>query len=56
MDLQQVKQALLMAFAPDPFVAFDTFVSRRLHPGETVDEYLGDLHDQTRLIEENTFD
>ena len=28
-DLQQVKQALLVAFAPDTFVAFDTFVSRR---------------------------
>ena len=42
-DLQQVKQAFLVAFAPDPFVAFDTFVSRRLHPGETVGEYLGDL-------------
>ena len=32
-DLQQVKQALLVAFAPDLFVAFDTFVSRRLRPG-----------------------
>ena len=38
-DLQQVKQVLLVAFAPDPFVAFDTFVSSRLRPGETVDEY-----------------
>ena len=55
-DLQQVKQALLMAFAPDPFVAFDTFVSRCLHPRETVDEYLGDLQDLACLIEENTFD
>ena len=55
-DLQQVKQALLVAFAPDPFVAFDTFVLRCLHPGETVDEYLGDLQDLARLIEENTSD
>ena len=55
-DLQQVKQALLVAFAPDPFVAFDTFVSRRLHPGETVNEYLGDLLDLAHLIEENTSD
>ena len=55
-DLQQVKQALIVAFAPDPFVAFDTFVSRRLHPGETVDEYLGDLQDLARLFEENTSD
>ena len=44
-DLQQVKQTLLVAFAPDPFVAFDTFVSHHLRPGETVDEYLDDLQD-----------
>ena len=50
--LQQVKQALHVAFAPDPFVAFDTFVSRRLRSGETVDEYLGDLQDLARRIEE----
>ena len=55
-DLQQVKHALLAAFAPDPFVAFDTFVSRRLRPRETVDRYLGDLQDLARLIEENTSD
>ena len=55
-DLQQVKQALLVAFAQDPFVAFDTFVSRRLRPRETVDEYLVDLQDLTRLIDENTSD
>ena len=42
-DLQQVKRAFFVAFAPDPFVAFNTFVSHRLLPGETVDEYLGDL-------------
>ena len=55
-DLQQVKRALLVAFAPDPFVALDTFISRHLRPGETVDEYLGDLQDLARLIEENTSD
>ena len=55
-DLQQVKQALLVAFVPDPFFAFDTFVSRRLCPGETVDKYLGDLQDLACLIEENTSD
>ena len=55
-DLQQIKQALLVAFAPDPFVAFDTFVLHCLHPGETVDEYLGDLQDLARLIKENTSD
>ena len=55
-DLQQVKQALLVAFVPGPFIAFDTFISRRLRPGETVDEYLGDLQDLAHLIEENTSD
>ena len=55
-DLQQVKQVLLVAFAPDPFVAFDTFVLRCLHPVETVDEYLGDLQYLACLIEENTPD
>ena len=55
-DLQQVKQALLVAFVLDPFVAFDTFVSRCLHPGETVDEYWGDLQDRACLIKENTSD
>ena len=55
-DLPQVKQALLLTFAPDPFVAFDTFVLRRLRPEETVDEYLGDLQDLVYLIEENTSD
>ena len=54
--LQQVKQALLIAFAPNPFVSFDTFVLHRLRPRETVDEYLGDLQDLARLIEENTSD
>ena len=50
-DLQQVKQAPLMAF-----VAFDTFVSCRLHTEETVHEYLGDLKDLARLIKGNTSD
>ena len=45
-----------MAFVPDPFVIFDTFVSRHLHPRETMDKYLGNLQDLARLIEENTSD
>ena len=45
-----------MAFAPDPFVSFDIFFLHRLRPGETVDEYLGDLQELARLIEENTSD
>ena len=32
-DLQQVKQALLVAFAPDLFVTFDIFVLHHLRPG-----------------------
>ena len=43
-----------MAFAPDPFVAFDKFASRRLHPEETVDEYLCDLQDLARLIKKTS--
>ena len=33
-DLQQVKRTLLVAFAPDPFVTFDTYVSRHLRLGK----------------------
>ena len=55
-DLQQVKQAILMAFVPDSSVAFDIFVSYRLCPGETVYKYLGDLQDLACLIKENTSD
>ena len=40
-DLQQVKQALLVAFALDLFVAFDTFVSHRLRPGENCGQIFG---------------
>ena len=49
---QQVKEALLEAFGPDLFVAFDTFVLHHLCPGE----YLGDLQDLACLIKENTSD
>ena len=42
-DLEQVKRALLITFALDPFVAFDKFISRCSRPGETVDEYFGNL-------------
>ena len=55
-DSQQVKQVLLVAFVSDPFVTFDTFVLYCLCPGETVNEYLGDLQNLARLIEENTSD
>ena len=44
------------AFVPDTFVAFDTFVSHCFHPGETVDEYLGNLQDLACLIKENASD
>ena len=45
-----------MAFLPDPFVAFDIFVSHCLHHGQTVDKYLGYLQDIAHLIEVNTSD
>ena len=52
-NLERVKEALITAFAPDQFVAYDRFVARRLQPNETVDEYLGGLQDLARLVDEH---
>ena len=38
--MEQIKQALITAYAADAFNAYDQFVTRQLHPGETVDEFL----------------
>ncbi|KRX67374.1 hypothetical protein T09_15463 [Trichinella sp. T9] len=38
-----MKEALLAAFAADPFVAYDQFVSRRLGPDESPDVFLAEL-------------
>ena len=39
----QIKAALYTAFAADRFMAFDLFVERWLHHGESVDVYLAEL-------------
>ncbi|KFD58958.1 hypothetical protein M513_00121 [Trichuris suis] len=42
-SVEKVKQALLSAFAGDPFVAYDQFVSRRLGSTESPDLFLAEL-------------
>ena len=42
-DSSKIKLALRTAFAVDSFTAYELFVSRRLHPGETVDVFLAEL-------------
>ncbi|KRY46263.1 hypothetical protein T03_13183, partial [Trichinella britovi] len=39
-SIDKVKEALLAAFAADPFVAYDQFVSRKLGPDESPDVFL----------------
>ena len=40
---EQIKQALITAYAADAFNAFDHFVTRQLRSGETVDEFFAEL-------------
>ena len=42
-DAEQIKQALITAYAADAFNAYDQFVTRQLHPGEMVDEFFAEL-------------
>ena len=42
-DVASIKEALIAAFEHDSFMAYDTFIPRRLKPNETVDLYLADL-------------
>ena len=42
-SLEDVKKALYAAFALDEHAAYDSFTSRRLQPGESVDVFLADL-------------
>ena len=41
---EQIKEALIIAYATDKFNIFNQFVTQYHHPGETVDEFLADLH------------
>ena len=47
-DAEQIKQALITAYATDKFNAFNQFMTQHLRPGETVDEFLADLHQLVR--------
>ena len=49
-SLAAVKAALFTAFAPDGFAAYDSFISRRLQPGESADVYLADLRRLSELV------
>lgn len=42
-NIDKVCDALEKAFGPDPFLSYERFVSRKLHPGESVDVFLADL-------------
>ena len=42
-DFDQIKAALYTAFATDVFMAFNQFIERWLHHGESVDVYLAKL-------------
>ena len=50
-DFDWIKAALCTAFAVDGFMAFDQFVNRRLHHGESVDVYLAELRRLSVLFE-----
>ena len=49
-DAEQIKQALITAYAADAFNAYDQFVTRKLRPGETVDEFFAELLRLARLV------
>ncbi|KRX74583.1 hypothetical protein T4E_5889, partial [Trichinella pseudospiralis] len=42
-SIDKVKEALLAAFAADPFVAYDQFVLRKPGPDESPDVFLAEL-------------
>ncbi|KAK8388907.1 hypothetical protein O3P69_020695 [Scylla paramamosain] len=46
--LNKVKEALVAAFAADPFIAYEQFVSRKLHSGEYPVVFLAELQQQGR--------
>ncbi|KFD50431.1 hypothetical protein M513_08658 [Trichuris suis] len=48
-NLEKVKERLLAAFAPDPFMAFQEFKLRRLRDGETPDAFLPGLRQLAQL-------
>ncbi|KRY84774.1 hypothetical protein T4D_6902 [Trichinella pseudospiralis] len=49
-SIDKVKEALLAAFAADPFVAYDQFVSRKPGPDESPDVFLAELRSLAALF------
>ena len=49
-DAEQIKQAFITAYATDAFNAYDQFVTRHLHPDETVDEFFAELQRLAWLV------
>lgn len=50
-NTEKLKKALLAAFAVDPYVAYEQFVSRKLHSGESPDVYLAELRRLASLFD-----
>ena len=55
-DTEQIKRALITAYATDRFKAFNQFVAQCLCPEETVDEFSADMHYLARLVREPLLD
>ena len=49
-DVEQIKQALITAYATDAFNAYDQFVTRQLCPDEMVDEFFAELRQLAQLV------
>lgn len=47
---EKIKEALLAAFAADPYAAYEQFVSRKLTPGESPDVFLAELRRLSSLF------
>ena len=49
-DIKQIRQALVITFAVDSFMAFDSFRTQWLIPGETIDVFLAEFQKLTQLV------
>ena len=49
-DISKVKSALKRAFAADKFISYETFIERKLQPGESVDVYIAELKQLSSLF------
>ena len=48
--MEQIKQALITAYAADAFNAYDQFITRQLCLGEMVDEFFAELQRLAQLV------